>query len=350
MNTPQNTTSAPQLSAALRHRAETTAAGLPPLLAEAEHLAANILLGEHGRRRAGMGNEFWQYRPAHAQDGARGIDWRRSARSDALFVREHEWQAAQSVVFWVDDAASMRFAGAASRPEKGARARLLALAAAIVLLRGGERVGLASGRTLSVAESSSATGATGGDTPETIGESPPERAGTGAAMPGLPPRSGTPQRDRLALALINMAHSAATAPAGDIEYRQPELRALPAHGRAVLLSDFFGDPAPVERAVTAAAERGIRGVMVQVLDPVEESFPFDGRTIFQSMGGSLRHETRKAGDLRARYLARLAERKDRLAGLARNTGWLFLGHHTDQPPLGALVALYHALERRGRRC
>ncbi|WP_238381080.1 DUF58 domain-containing protein [Alkalilacustris brevis] len=334
MSAPRDTTLPRQAAATLRHRAESAAAGLPPLLAEAEHLAANILLGEHGRRRAGTGDEFWQYRPAHALDAARSIDWRRSARSDAHFVREHEWQAAQSVVFWVDDAASMRFAGAASRPEKGARARLLALAAAILLLRGGERVGLAGGRALSVAEEGA--GAAG--------------SCDASGGPGLPPRSGSVQRDRLALALVEMAGAASAAAGSSNEYRQPDLRGLPAHGRAVLVSDFFGDPAPIERAVTAAAERGVRGVMVQVLDPVEESFPFDGRTIFESMGGSLRHETRKAGDLRARYLARLAERKDRLAALARSTGWLFQGHHTDQPPLGALVALYHALERRGRRC
>ncbi len=64
-----------------------------------------------------------------------------------------------------------------------------------------------------------------------------------------------------------------------------------------------------------------RGALVQVLDPSEQDFPFDGRTIFESVGGSLRHETLKAGDLRARYRLRLAERKDRLRDLCRRTGW-----------------------------
>jgi uncharacterized protein (DUF58 family) len=79
---------------ALRARAEALGQSLPPLLAEAELLAATVVLGDHGRRRAGMGDEFWQYRPAHAGDSARMIDWRRSARSDSHFVREREWQAA----------------------------------------------------------------------------------------------------------------------------------------------------------------------------------------------------------------------------------------------------------------
>ncbi len=127
----------------LRSRAERLGESLPALLAAAEHLAATLMLGEHGRRRAGQGDEFWQYRAAHAGDTARMIDWRRSARSDAHFVREREWQAAQSVTLWVDGARSMAFTGAVERAPKSDRARLLALALAVLLLRGGERVGLA---------------------------------------------------------------------------------------------------------------------------------------------------------------------------------------------------------------
>ncbi|MFC2970427.1 DUF58 domain-containing protein [Acidimangrovimonas pyrenivorans] len=289
----------PAAPTALRGRAEGLAGALPPLLAEAEHLAASVMLGEHGRRRAGLGDEFWQYRAAHAGDEARMIDWRRSARSDAHYVREKEWQAAQSVVFWVDGARSMAFSGdARARPDKGDRARLIALALAVLLVRAGERVGL-----------------------------------TGSA---LPPRSGQLQLLRLAQA---MAAEAAA------DYGTPDASVLPHHGRAVFVSDFLGDPASIEAALTRAADHGVKGALLQVLDPVEESFPFDGRTIFESMTGALRHETLRAGDLRSRYLDRLAERKDRLAVLARATGWQYLCHHTGQPALTALLWLYQALER-----
>ncbi len=260
-------------------------------------LAHTVMLGEHGRRRAGMGDEFWQYRPAHAGDSARMVDWRRSARSDAHFVREREWQAAQSVTLWVDPSKSMEFSGAKGRETKAERARLLALALAVLLLRGGERVGLA-----------------------------------GLALP----RSGRAQIVRMA------ARLAGVEVAGD--YGVPEVAGMVGHGRAVFLSDFMGDIAAVEAALARASDRGVKGAMVQVLDPAEEEFPFDGRTIFESMGGSLRHETRKAGELRGRYLARLAERKDRLTVLARAVGWHFTTHHTGQPAQSALLWLYRALE------
>ena len=111
---------------------------------------------------------------------------------------------------------------------------------------------------------------------------------------------------------------------------------------------FLGDPAPVEEALGRAADRGVAGVILQVLDPVEEAFPFDGRTVFESMGGTLRHETRKAGDLRDRYLERLAERKTRLAHVAATAGWLFGTHHTGDPAQVALLWLYQALRKERR--
>lgn len=283
--------------ALLRSEAEALSGALPPLLAEAEQLAATVMLGEHGRRRAGTGDEFWQYRPAHASDPARLIDWRRSARGDAHFVREREWQAAQSVSFWVDDARSMAFTGDPRRPEKVARARLLALAAAVLLVRGGERVGLAGGR--------------------------------------LAPRSGRAQLLRLASELCID---------GEADYGTPDVTGISPHARLVFISDFLGDIAPVEAALSHAVDRGVRGVLLQVLDPVEEAFPFDGRTIFESMGGRLRYESLRAGDLRGRYIARLAERKDRLARLARLSGWRHECHHTGASALAALGWLYHALE------
>lgn len=282
----------------LREQAETLGQSLPPLLAEAELLASTIMLGEHGRRRAGQGDEFWQYRPAHAGDAARMIDWRRSARSDATFVREREWQAAQSVTLWVDRAKSMSFQSDRARTTKGDRASLLALAAAVLLLRGGERVGLS-----------------GGDTP---------------------PRSGKAQLLALTDALGR------TPEAG--EYGAPDADGIASHGRAIFLSDFLGRIEGVEEALTRASDRGARGVLIQVLDPAEKDFPFDGRTIFESMGGSLSHETLRAGDLRARYLDRLAERKDRLQALARAVGWHFHCHHTGDAALPALLWLYRALE------
>lgn len=283
---------------ALRPRAEALGQTLPPLLAAAEQLAHTVMLGEHGRRRAGTGDEFWQYRAAGQGDGARMIDWRRSARTDAHFVREREWQAAQSVTLWVDGGRSMAFSGDAARAPKGDRAQLLALALAVLLLRGGERVGTA----------------------------------------GTPPRPGRTQ-------VLPLAEALAASAEGD--HSAPDLALTPVHGRVVLISDFLGPLDTVEEALARAVARNVRGVILQVLDPAEEVFPYDGRTVFTSMTGGLRFETLEAGALRGAYLVRLAERKARLASLARASGWHIHTHHTGDAPQAALLWLYRAMERAG---
>jgi uncharacterized protein (DUF58 family) len=283
----------------LRARAEALGQTLPPLLAAAEHLAASVTLGEHGRRRPGMGDDFWQYRPARAGDALRLIDWRRSARSDQAFVQEREWQAAQSVVLWVDPAQSMDFAGS-SRPPKSDHARLLAMALAVLLLRAGEQVGLA-------------------------GHPQPPRAGKGQI-----------------LRLVEALAADLSAPAQDYAAALP--LDFVRQGRAVFISDFLGDLSGLERSLSQAAASGVKGLLLQVLDPDEEAFPYDGRTVFVSMGGSLAHETKSAGDLRGRYLARLAERKARLAELAQAAGWVYASHHTGQSATPALLWAYRALQ------
>lgn len=283
----------------LRATSEAEAARLPALLARADHLAGAVMLGAHGRRRAGAGDDFWQYRPAQMGDSRRAIDHRRSARGDTEFVREREWQIAQSVMLWLDQGASMRFSSSDALPQKIDRARLLALSVAILLNRGGERVGL-----------------------------------TGTA---LPPRAGRPQ----IMALAQMFCRDDTT-----DYAPPEHRAMIPHARALFISDFMGDIESVSLALTKAADRGVRGVLYHVLDPAEEAFPFTGRTIFQSIGGTISHETLKANNLRDRYLARLAERKAELASLCALTGWRYGVHHTDHTAQAGLLWLYGALDAR----
>src|SRR5205823_703436 len=132
---------------ALRDRAEQAAAVLPPLLVAAERVAVTVAQGVHGRRRVGQGETFWQFRQYQPGDAAGHIDWRESAKSQRLYVRETEWEAAQSIWLWLDASASMgyssaRYLAGAEWPTKRDRAELLLVALASLLVRGGERLTL----------------------------------------------------------------------------------------------------------------------------------------------------------------------------------------------------------------
>src|ERR1700753_4083385 len=89
--------------------ARALAAQMPRLVMEARRVAATVIHGLHGRRRAGSGENFWQYRRFVSGEAPSRVDWRRSARDDHLYVREQEWEAAHTVWIWPDRSPSMAF-------------------------------------------------------------------------------------------------------------------------------------------------------------------------------------------------------------------------------------------------
>lgn len=288
-------------AARLRSSAEMAAAAHGSLMARAARLAATVYLGAHGRRRPGVGETFWQYRRASPGDSLGSVDWRRSARSDALFVRETEWEAAQTVRLWCDRSAAMRYRSSANLPQKADRAAELAAAVAVLLNRGGERIALLS------------------DDPK-----------ASTPRPGV----GEAHLSRLVATLTEDE---------DAEFGAPPDLGPARGGKVIYFSDFFGDETAIIAGLEQAAQRGLAGAAVQINDPAEETFPFDGRVVFESMGRSLRYETERAGALRQDYVEALAARRDRIAEAARRAGWSFATHRTDESAAPTLLWLARGL-------
>lgn len=283
----------------LRAGSEQISAGLPALIAKARRLAATLALGVHGRRRSGLGEEFWQYRQAHDGDGLRDIDWRRSSKGDTYFVKQTEWQSAQAVHFWVDHGASMDFRDGNPTESKSDRAQLLALAIALLLSKGGERFALLDDSDF--------------------------------------PKTGESQIVKFATSITsNMA---------DVDYSIPPNKMLKRGSHAVFMSDFLGNWDALMASISSVADQDVQGVLIQILDPFEVAFPFNGRTIFESMKSTLSFESRRADALKKDYLDRLAQRQYALENLAAKTGWRYLQHTTDTSAQSALLWAYNALEQ-----
>ncbi|MDF1748537.1 MAG: DUF58 domain-containing protein [Alphaproteobacteria bacterium] len=286
-------------------RAEAIGEGLPPLLIAAERVAATVAQGVHGRRRIGTGETFWQYRHYATHDSAHAIDWRRSARSDDLYVRETEWEASQSVWLWADHSLSMQYQSSANRSTKAARAALLLLASSAALLRGGERLGLlgvdrrASGGRLSLRSMA-----------ERFYAMPEDRS-------GLPPSVD-----------------------------------LPKYSQGLLFSDFLAPVEVWEKRFAEFSEQRVRGLAVQILDVAEETLPFSGRAKFLGMEDEGEFIAEKVEVMRPSYQNRLNAHRDALRQAARAAGWDLLVHHTDRSPEQAMMAIYIALSHAlnaGRR-
>lgn len=284
---------------ALREQAESLAEAFPPLVAEAEHVASTVAQGVHGRRRTGMGESFWQFRRFREGDTAASVDWRHSARSRHLFVREAEWAAAESVWIWRDGSPSMDYVSDNQLPTKKDRATVLALALTSLLVQGGENVAPLGG--------------------------------------GFAPTTGRTAQRRMAHALIDKPADGAAA----LSLPPPEH--LPRYAQVVLISDFLSPVEEIVASIKGYAAEGIRGHMIQILDPAEEDLPFNGRTEFEGIEENLRLMAGRAERLRKAYHARLNLHRDRIVEAARRIDFTFATHRTDRAPHTALLALYGAL-------
>ena len=285
------------------HRSLELAGTLPALMVAADRVAATVIQGVHGRRRVGQGDAFWQYRPYRDGDSASQIDWRQSARSRHLFVRETEWEAAASVWLWRDASPSMQYASLKNIDTKAVRGELITLALASLLTDAGERIAV---------------------------------LGT-----GMRPISGRVAVRRVAETLFDETRDSASTrrPLPSL----PPLVPLPAHGTVVLVSDWLDPLDRIEAVIRHYASVGVRGHLVQVLDPAEEDLPFNGHVKFEGLEAEGQHTIRRVETVRTAYGARLAAQKEGLQRLTRSADWTVHLHRTDRPPQTVLLSLYLAM-------
>ena len=270
----------------------TLAASMPRLILEARRVAATVIHGLHGRRRAGPGENFWQYRRFVSGEPASRVDWRRSARDDHLYVREQEWEAAHTVWIWPDRSPSMNFVSSLAHDTKLYRTLVIALALAEVLVEGGERVGI----------------------------------------PGLMRPTGSRNViERIAQAIMVDRHARTSLP--------PNFAPSP-FAEVVLLSDLWSDIADVRRTIAQLSGSGTQGHIVQIVDPAEETFPYWGRIEFIEPEDGRRITAGRAENWRADYRVQIAQHRAVIRSETDRLGWSFSIHRTDRSQGELLLALH----------
>jgi uncharacterized protein (DUF58 family) len=265
---------------------------MPRLILEARRIATTVIHGLHGRRRAGPGENFWQYRRFVSGEPAHHVDWRRSARDDHLYVREREWEASHTVWIWPDRSPSMTFASALSSDNKLERSLIVAFALAEVLVQGGERVG----------------------------------------VPGLMrPTASRNVIEKMAESILHDPTERASLP--------PSFAPSPL-SEVVMLSDLWSPIADVRATIAQLSATGAHGHVLQIVDPAEESFPYSGRVEFIEPEGAGSVTAGRAETWRNDYQNIVARHR---AGIRAETdlrGWSFAIHRTDRPASELLLVLH----------
>jgi uncharacterized protein (DUF58 family) len=265
---------------------------MPRFILEARRVAATVIHGLHGRRRAGPGENFWQYRRFMSGEPASNVDWRRSARDDHLYVREREWEASHTVWIWPDRSPSMAFASALVADSKLERALVVAFALAEVLVQGGERVGI----------------------------------------PGLlRPTASRNVIDKMAQAILHDPTERASLP---VAFAPSPLAEI------VLLSDLWSPIGQVQQTIAQLSATGAHGHVVQVVDPAEESFPYAGRVEFIEPEGAGSVTAGRAETWRHDYQGLVARHRTQIRAETDRLGWSFAVHRTDRPTSELLLVLH----------
>jgi uncharacterized protein (DUF58 family) len=273
----------------------TLAASLPRLVLEARRIAANVIHGLHGRRRAGSGESFWQYRRFVSGEPSQSVDWRRSARDDHLYVREQEWEAAHTVWLWPDRSPSMAFASKQSRDSKLERALIVTFALAEMLVSGGERVGI----------------------------------------PGLiNPTSSSSVIDKMAQAMLHDDAARLSLPPSFVPSALAEI---------VVLSDFWSPISDIRTMLKGLSASGAHGTLVQIVDPAEESFPYSGRIEFVEPEGGGVITAGRAEKWAVDYVARVALHRDEIRAETDKLDWMFSTHTTSRSAAELLLFLHSGM-------
>jgi uncharacterized protein (DUF58 family) len=275
--------------------AHSLAAAIPRLILEARRVAATVIHGLHGRRRAGSGENFWQYRRFVSGEPAHRVDWRRSARDEHLYVREQEWEAAHTVWIWPDRSASMVFASSTVWETKLDRALVVAFALAEVLVEGGERIG----------------------------------------VPGIMrPTAGRDMIERMAEALVHDPTERTSLP--------PSFAPSPL-AEIVVLSDLWSPITEVHATIAQLSATGAHGHVVQIVDPAEETFPYSGRIEFFEPEGAGVITAGRAETWRAEYETRVERHRAEIRAETDRLGWSFAIHRTDRPATDLLLWLHNSM-------
>ncbi len=290
---------------------------LAPLRIVARSVADGVYAGGHRSARRGAGIEFGGQRSYVPGDDLRFIDRRALMRHGKLLVREFETETDRTLRLVVDASASMAWKSASAPCMKLAHAAVIAAALARVALSGGDPVAL-----------------------DWIG---------GTSARSLPSSGGREAFERIVGALESVE------PGADLTHDTAavELAIAPVGRRArrgaliVLLSDLLDLPPRSAELFAALGSHGRTPIAVQVLDPAEASFSFEGPVRLRASEGEALVET-DATVARAGYLGALARLEQGWRDRLEPRGGRVVRTLTSETPLSAVVGVLRAAEGGSR--
>jgi uncharacterized protein (DUF58 family) len=235
--------------------------------------------GTHRSNRRGSSAEFALHREYVPGDELRRLDWKVAARLDRLVVKEYEEESNLDCHLVVDQSASMGFGSL--KWTKFQYARWCAAVLATLVLGNRDRAGLV----LCADE----------------------------VLDKVAPASGSIQRGAILQQLARAEPSGETSLGRVLEWLATRLKR---RGLVVVLSDLMDEPERIEAGLRRLVHRGHEPILIQILDPAELEFEYDGLLQLEDLEGPQRVRV-DARALREAYLEELEKHRQALRALTR---------------------------------
>ena len=268
----------------MRLKAEELSNKIPSLYVKADRIANTIWEGMHNRNKDGLGDNFWQFRKYEYGDPAHLIDWKKTAKSNETFIQEKELQTLQNFVIWRDTSRSMNFRSSESIDTKLYRANLFTLALTIILSKSGENIVLNGLKT--------------------------ELLKGGNA--------------------VNFVSNQINEKVTDSYKSRPNINEIKNNSDVILIGDFLNNINETEKTIKELSNRGINGIIIQILDPAERFFPYKGRINFNGLEGEQNILIGKAESVRNDYKKAIKIHIEKLEKLTTSYSWKYILDNSDQ--------------------
>ena len=268
----------------MRLKAEELSNKIPSLYVKADRIANTIWEGMHNRNKDGLGDNFWQFRKYEYGDPAHLIDWKKTAKSNETFIQEKELQTLQNFVIWRDTSRSMDFRSSESIDTKLYRANLFTLTLTIILSKSGENIVL-NGLKSELLKGGNA---------------------------------------------VNFVSNQINEKVTDSFKSSPNINEIKNNSDVILIGDFLNNINETEKTIKELSNRGINGIIIQILDPAERFFPYKGRINFNGLEGEKNILIGKAESVRNDYKKAIKIHIEKLEKLTTSYSWKYILDNSDQ--------------------
>lgn len=283
------------------------------LTLEPQRRLEGSMTGRHRSRLQGFSAEFAEHREYVAGDDVRYVDWKVFGRSDRYFLKQFEDETNFSCWLVLDTSESMSYRSTGTRCSKLDHARRAAAALAWLALRQADAVGL-----VTVA---------------------------GTLKNVLPPSTQPSHLQQIKQALVD---STATGPTGLGTALADLATRLTQPAMVICFSDLFADIDETIGGLEQLAWHGHDVVVLQVMDPAEEEFPFEDPTRFVGLEGEP-DQVVEPRALAEAYRVEIRRFLDELSSRCRSIQVDYQLLRSDVPLADSLPRFLQARLRRRRR-